>query len=444
MRICDIDYKNLSPKGWDTIKLRQAFSFGKGLSITKDDLVEEGIPVISYGQIHSRLNTGTGLNDTLIRYVPDSYLSSSPKCLMQKNDIVFADTSEDYTGVGNCAFIDSDTPIFAGYHSIIAHPILKSCYPKYYAYLFQTDYWRNQIRAQVMGTKVFSITQTLLRNTFVLVPPVSEQQAIAKYLDTVCPEIDSIMSDLEIQIETLKVYRKSLINETAVYGLNRNEATKDSGVDWIGRIPATWNVKKLRYLGSLQNGISKDADSFGSGYPFVSYGNVYNNISIPSQVDGLVESSKADRLTYSVKRGDVFFTRTSETIEEVGFSSTCLSDMEDATFAGFLIRFRPSTDDLLPEYAKYYFRADALRKYFVKEMMIVTRASLGQNLLKNLPVLIPPMDEQKAIAAYLDDMCKDIDAIITQKQCELEALSLHKKSLIFEYVTGKKRVKEVQ
>lgn len=114
---------------------------------------------------------------------------------MQKNDIVFADTSEDYAGVGNCAFIDSDTPIFAGYHSIIAHPILKSCYPKYYAYLFQTDYWRNQIRAQVMGIKVFSITQTLLRNTFVLVPPVSEQQAIAKYLDTVCPEIDSIMSD---------------------------------------------------------------------------------------------------------------------------------------------------------------------------------------------------------------------------------------------------------
>ena len=79
MRICDIDYKSLSPKGWDTIKLRQAFSFGKGLSITKDDLVEEGIPVISYGQIHSRLNTGTGLNDALIRYVPDSYLSSSPK-----------------------------------------------------------------------------------------------------------------------------------------------------------------------------------------------------------------------------------------------------------------------------------------------------------------------------------------------------------------------------
>lgn len=176
----------------------------------------------------------------------------------------------------------------------------------------------------------------------------------------------------------------------------------------------------------------------------MSYGNVYNNISVPSQVDGLVESSKADRLTYSVKRGDVFFTRTSETIEEIGFSSTCLSDMEDATFAGFLIRFRPSTDDLLPEYAKYYFRADALRKYFVKEMMIVTRASLGQNLLKNLPVLIPPMDEQKAIATYLDDMCKDIDAIIAQKQCELEALSLHKKSLIFEYVTGKKRVKEVQ
>lgn len=443
MRTCDIDYKNLTPEGWETIKLRQAFSFGKGLSITKDNLVDEGIPVISYGQIHSRINTGTGLKPELIRYVPDSYLVSSPKCLMKKDDLVFADTSEDYAGIGNCAFVDSDEPIFAGYHSIIARPTMKSCFPKYYAYLFQTDYWRSQIRAQVMGIKVFSITQSLLRNTFILVPPEKEQKAIVEFLDGICPTLDSIVSDIEKQIQTLIEYKKSLITEIATKGLRSNATLKNSEIEWLGLIPDSWSVKKLRYLGDLQNGISKDAESFGSGFPFVSYGNVYNNIALPENVDGLVESSKADRLTYSVKRGDVFFTRTSETIEEIGFASTCLADMKDATFAGFLIRFRPSTDKLLPEYAKYYFRAEALRKYFVKEMMIVTRASLGQNLLKNLPVLLPPIDEQRDIAAFLDKRCAEIDGIIAEKKEAVLAMTLHKKSLIFEYVTGKKRVKEV-
>lgn len=101
----------------------------------------------------------------------------------------------------------------------------------------------------------------------------------------------------------------------------------------------TLENKKLRYLGNLQNGISKDASYFGSGFPFVSYGDVYNNIALPQDVDGLVESNATDRRIFSVKRGDVFFTRTSETIEEIGFSSTCLTDIKDATFAGFLIRF---------------------------------------------------------------------------------------------------------
>ena len=211
----------------------------------------------------------------------------------------------------------------------------------------------------------------------------------------------------------------------------------------MGATPSHWKIKKLRYLGNLQNGISKDASYFGSGFPFVSYGDVYNNVSLPQDVDGLVESSSTDRRIFSVKRGDVFFTRTSETIEEIGFSSTCLKDIQDATFAGFLIRFRPTDDSLIPEFSKYYFRNRRLRKYFVKEMMIVTRASLGQNLLKNLPVLIPPKEEQQAIARYLDEKLDGINECIATEERYLSLLHSYRQSVVYEYVTGKKRVKEV-
>lgn len=437
--------KNLYiPNDWDEVKFRQIFWFGKGLSITKDDLIEEGIPVVSYGQVHAKINTGTGLNDDLYRYVPESYLRSGKNCVVRKNDFIFADTSEDYAGIGNCVFVDRDDLIFAGYHSIIARPIRQDIFPKYFAYLFLSNCWRDQIRASVMGIKVFSITQKLLRDTYVILPPIDEQRTIASFLDDECAKFDRIVSDLERQIEVLTQYEESLINKIVTTGVDSPSDIVPSKISWIGNVPSHWGVKKLRYLGNLQNGISKDADSFGSGFPFVSYGDVYNNRSLPSIASGLVESTKSERQTFSVRYGDVFFTRTSETIEEIGIASTCMNTIEDATFAGFLIRFRPTTTELCPAYSKYYFRAEMLRRYFVKEMMIVTRASLGQNLLKNLPVLLPPIDEQKRIGEYLDKKCACIDNIIAAKQKQISIIRSCKASLIYEYVTGKKRIKEVK
>lgn len=442
MRICDIDYKSLSPKGWDTVKLRQAFSFGKGLSITKDDLVEEGIPVISYGQIHSRLNTGTGLNEALIRYVPDSYLSSSPKCLMQKNDIVFADTSEDYAGVGNCAFIDSDTPIFAGYHSIIARPILKSCYPKYYAYLFQTDYWRNQIRAQVMGIKVFSITQTLLRDTFILVPPQHEQKAISDYLDTICPELDSITAKLIEQIDTLKAYKKSLITETVTEGLIKSVPMKESGIDGIGRIPAHWDAKRLKYVLAkpLQYGANEAGDDFEEGHPR------YIRITDITE-DNLLKEDGKQSLSWKLARqylledGDVLFARSGATVGKTFFYT---DDVGPAAFAGYLIKAQTDKKKMLPRFLFYLTLGVGYENWKNSIFTQATIQNIGADKYSQLPVTVPPITEQEAILEYLDHECKKIDSTLFIKSEQLSAIQKYKSFLIYEYVTGKKRVKEVQ
>ena len=196
----------------------------------------------------------------------------------------------------------------------------------------------------------------------------------------------------------------------------------------------------VKYIGNTQNGISKGGEYFGNGYPFVSYGDVYKNMELPSEVAGLVESTEIERENYSVKKGDIFFTRTSETIEEVGFSSVCTETIENATFAGFLIRLRPFNDALTTQYAKYYFRGEHIRRYLVKEMNLVTRASLGQGLLRAMTVLIPPHNEQIAIADFLDKKCAQIDRLIAIKQSKIEKLEQYKRSLIYEYVTGKKEV----
>lgn len=211
MKDSGIEWIDNIPKHWEVNKLKYLFIFGKGLPITKEDLKDSGISVISYGQIHSKLNNGI-INDNLIRYVDDIYLKLEPKSLVNKGDFIFADTSEDYEGCGNNVYINKDITLFAGYHTIILKS-KKYQNNKYLSYLFQTDIWRKQIRSKVFGIKLFSITQKILKETSVIFPPLDEQEEIVQYLDDKCSQIDSIIEEKQSLIEKLEEYKKSLIYE---------------------------------------------------------------------------------------------------------------------------------------------------------------------------------------------------------------------------------------
>lgn len=272
-------------------------------------------------------------------------------------------------------------------------------------------------------------------------PSLPEQRTITTYLDEKCGEIDTLISLQEEMISELQAYKQSVITEAVTKGLDSNVPMKDSGVEWIGMIPEGWKIQRLRTLGNCQNGISKGGEYFGDefDFPFVNYTDAYKNIDVPYP-EGRANSTEEDRKQYSLIEGDILFTRTSETIDEIGYASTCTQTIPNAVFSGFLIRFRPTGKELYYGFSKYYFRSSIHRAFFVKEMNLVTRASLSQNLLKNLPTLIPPLSEQQAIASYLDEKTSQIDSLIALKQEKITELKDYKKSIIYEYVTGKKKV----
>lgn len=216
LRHSGIEWIGEIPEHWEVKRLKSLFSFGKGLSITKENLEESGVPVINYGQVHSKLNTGTGVNDSIIKYVNEAYLKTNQSSLVKKNDFIFADTSEDIIGAGNCAFIDVEGELFAGYHSIILRSKIDES-TKYFAYLFLTDCWRIQIRSKVTGIKVYSITKSILNQSTLIIPPISEQQEIATYLDGINEKIDRAISLKRNEIARLKEYKQTLIN-SAVTG----------------------------------------------------------------------------------------------------------------------------------------------------------------------------------------------------------------------------------
>ena len=276
------------------------------------------------------------------------------------------------------------------------------------------------------------------------IPALREQHQIANFLDKKTAQIDELIDKKEKMIELLKEKRSAIINQAVTKGLDPNAKMKPSGIEWIGDIPDGWEVKKIRYLGQFQNGISKGAEYFGSGYPFLSYGDVYNNKVLPKAIRGLARSSNEDRKRMSVRKGDVFFTRTSETIEEIGIASTCLQTITDSIFSGFLIRFRPSKTDLIAAFSKYYFRSSVVQKFFTKEMNIVTRASLAQELLKRLPVLMPNIEEQREIATFLDAKSSDIAELILKTRDAIEKLREYRTAIITAAVTGKIDVRETK
>ena len=446
MKNSGVEWIGEIPDDWEVKPLTSLFSFGKGLPITKEDLKENGIPVLSYGQIHSKTNTGTNIQNDLLRYVDESYLVSNPQSLVQRGDFIFADTSEDLDGCGNCAYVNFDSKLFAGYHTVILKS--KDCSNnQYLAYLFKTDEWRKQIRAGLVEVKLYSISRKVLKKSSVILPPKSTQQRIATYLDIKCSKIEETIQNQQQVIEKLKAYKHSLITE-AVTGkvkiengkaCGEYESYKDSGVEWIGKIPSGWEVKKLKYIAdsfSKGSGITKEEIVINGDTPCVRYGELYTKYDYhftecQTRTNlGIIETPKY------FSHGDVLFTCTGELVEEIGKSIAYLGN-EKCLAGGDIIVLKHSQDPMFMGFAldSKYVQG---QKSFGKTKLKVVHISSGE--IARLLIVLPPKEEQKEIADYLDKKCTAIDTAIEQKQKLIDKLTEYKKSLIYECVTGKKEI----
>lgn len=416
------------PENWDVHFVKYAFSEVKNKNY---DGKEKNALKFTNGEIVKKENFKADEDE----YIADTILNYT---VVNPNTIMINGLNLNYDLKSLRVGIVPERGIITSAY-LALEPDEQKIYPQYANLLFKG--YESKMALHNMGVGIrLTLGYKEFKRQPILVPPLYEQYKIAGFLKLKCTEIDNAISKTTASIEEYKKLKQSIITKAVTKGICGNRPMKDSGIEWIGEIPSDWEICKVRHIGTLQNGISKGGEFFGSGFPFVSYGDVYRNISLPACVDGLVQSSSEEQKLYSVQEGDIFFTRTSETIEEVGFSSVCENDIPKATFAGFLIRLRPNKNKIYSGFSKYYFRSSHHRSFLIKEMNLVTRASLGQSLLKSMFVLLPGMNEQYEIAEYLDSKCNEIDNITSRKQQLITELEAYKKSLIYEYVTGKKEV----
>jgi type I restriction enzyme S subunit len=216
MKHSGVEWIGEIPEGWEVKRLRNVFSFSKGLTITKENLQDEGIPCINYGEIHSKYGFEVNPEVHPLKCVSEEYLKDNSNSLLKRGDFIFADTSEDLEGSGNFTHLNFEGTVFAGYHTIIGRP-KSSINSRFLAYVLHSLPFRNQVRTRMKGVKVFSITQSILKDLTCWYPDEKEQKTIAEYLDIEAAKIDKAIKLQEQQIEKLKELKSTLI-DSAVTG----------------------------------------------------------------------------------------------------------------------------------------------------------------------------------------------------------------------------------
>lgn len=374
-----------------------------------------------------------------------------PKDSREDNHNVTSEDTSNYRYVHIGDFVVNKMKAWQGSMGVSAYEGVVS--PAYYVYRFTTDafdkkYLHYLLRSQCYadefrrlsgGIRIgqWDLSKVSFETTCLAVPPKKEQTAIARIIDVRLNKVDTLITNVHSQIEKLKAYKQSLITEVVTKGLDPTVPMKDSGVEWIGEIAGTHIILRLKYLldSPMQYGANESGDKFAEDS--VRYIRITD-----ITADGKLKDDENNQYLrmpvaegYILKDKDVLFARSGGT---AGKSFLYREEYGASAFAGYLIKAECDQTSLMPEYLIYYTQSSLYELW--KNMIFIqaTIQNIGANKYSNMEIPVPPIDEQASIVEYLDGKCSHIDRLIAIKQQKIGKLNEYKKSLIYEYVTGKK------
>jgi len=299
---------------------------------------------------------------------------------------------------------------------------------------YNVGYWKGVASS---SRKDPNITSNDVKNYLLAFPLVKEQTAIANALS----DVDALIASLK-KLIAKKSAIKTASMQQLLTGQKRLPPFDQQHTGYqkteLGEIPEDWEVQSLGRIFGFKNGLNKAKEFFGYGSPIVNYMDVYNYPGInSSDIRGLVDVTKEETSAYSVKNGDVFFTRTSETVDEIGITTVLLDDVINGVFSGFILRAREKVDALDLLFKKYCFSSYYIRKQIKSTSSYTTRALTNGTLLSNVKLAFPKgKEEQAAIAKVLSDMDAEIDAL----ELRLDKTQQIKQGMMQELLTGKTRL----
>jgi len=277
-----------------------------------------------------------------------------------------------------------------------------------------------------------------MREIPVLLPPPEEQEAIVRFLDHANRRIDQFIRSKKKLIALLNEQKQAIIHRAVTRGLDPGVKLKDSGVPWIGQIPAHWDVRRLKTaLRGFRNGVFKRSDDFGAGYPLVNVKDLFDEGGwIDARKLELVRASENEVSTFRVSPGDLFFVRSSLKLEGTGMCAIIGDCPDDTIFECHVVRARPNPGVVSSEYMAMYLRSWAGRNNAISRANTVTMSTLSQGVLGDLPIILPPLLEQRDILNRVAHELKPLNGPRAAAEQQLVHIREYRTRLISDVVTG--------
>ena len=420
----NIEWLGKIPSNWNLIKGKYLFTLRTTKGNTKQ--VELLSPTQEYGVIPQKLYEKlTGMRPVKLKSNTDLNQMKS----IYKGD--FCISLRSFQGGFE----------YSNYDGIVS-PAYQVFYPSkqvnrnYFKYLFKDKSFIQKLNSYTMSLRDGkNIAFSDFGNTYLPFPALDEQNKIADFLDKKVSQIDDISKKIQQEITDLEAYRKSVITKTITKGLNPNVPMKDSGIEWIGKIPTDWSVIRLKYLGSAGNGLTYSPQNMTdeSGTLILRSSNIQHG-EIVNADNVYVNSSVSKSLI--LKKDDLLICSRNGSKDLIGKNALINKEFIGSSFGAFMCVFRSKYNQYI-----YYVLNSNIFKFYVGSFLTSTINQLTKHNLYNLAFPFPQKEnERKQIIAFLKEKCENINHLITHKKDQLKLLNQYKQSIIYEYVTGKKPV----
>jgi len=414
----------LVPEDWEIDKFENIFKFISNNTFSRDMLAEDGIVKnIHYGDVLIKFGSVVDVQKSKLPFIADS--SYKARNYVKDGDVVIADTAEDET-VGKCCEVINagNDKIVSGLHTMwLRKKNEDNFFPRFVGYFMNGSLYHNQLLPLIQGIKVSSISKSAIKETYLLIPPLSEQSRIASALTS----IDNLISSLDKLIAKKKLIKQGAMQEL----LTGKRRLKGYGEPWV--------EKRIGDIGFTYNGLTgKSKNDFGCGNAkYVTFLNVLNNPILQTAMFENVRVSDDERQN-KVITGDLLFNTSSETPEEVGICSLLNDDVENLYLNSFCFGYRITDVEVDGLFLSYYFRSRYGRDLMAKLAQGSTRYNLSKDNFMKSSITIPSsLSEQSSIASILTSMDGEI-SMLEVRRVKYEAV---KRGMMQELLTGRVRVK---
>lgn len=424
MKDSGIEWIGEIPEGWEITKIKHIVSSVTDIDHFMPDSAEFGIPYLMIGDLKD-LSSSIDWDSSKKISIED-YKKLSIKSRPQIGDIIFAR----YASIGTTCYIDTDHDFLVSYACLTIHPS-NLIIGKFLSYYLKSSSFAEDVLRRTNSNTQGNVGKDSLLNVTIVLPSIIEQTQIVNFLDAKCSDINAMLSKTRSSIEEYKKLKQAVITQAVTKGVRGEREMKDSGVEWIGEIPAEWKIQRFARVAEVKSNLVSP-DNYLE-YPQISPENIEKDsgkLLLPCRTVSEVGVISGNHLFY---KGQILYSKIRPKLNKVciaPFDGLCSADM-------YPIESKNDT-----RYIVYCILSNG----FLQQVSMITEnrvkmPKVNQVELSKILVAIPEtIAEQKEIADYLDAKCAEIDGLIAKKEQLVKELESYKKSLIYEVVTGKREV----